>query len=441
MDRQRSEHVVSRTAASPNLDEFALGIVFVLLCALPFILGDQATSLVSAEQMGVTNPKGDAGKQAILASMYAAFSLLLLARTRAAEWTAIGIPLALLLVLCFASAAWSDLPGVSFRRSLALAGTVVIGTYAGLRLDQHRIMRVLLASSWVVLLASFAVAALLPVSGLDSEGRLRGVFAHKNGIGSFAALSLLFALVYLPSVRPGRSRVLLLALALPCTAALALAGSVTPTIALVFALAVVMLQARHGPRACVLPLVAALATGLLSPLFAWEFGDFAQLFGRDSEFSGRTRVWLFSLEFLERNPVLGYGYGAFWLGPAPLIFQRWSGFPVPNAHNGYLDLALGVGIPGAALAVVAVGRLIWALARAERADPDRTSPATAAFVAFLLVTNIAEDPLVTGNEILTLLFVYMVVRANLAARARIEQDDIAVQPTADRRPHRPGVQR
>lgn len=442
MDRHYSDHRLSRVPFLPGPDDAAFGVTLVLLCSLAFLLGEQATSLtVSADQMGVTSPEGNVTKQAILASIYAGIGLLLVARTRASEWTAIGLPLTLLLALCFVSVAWSDLPSLTLRRSVALLGTFALGTYAGLRLDEHRISRVLLASSWVVLLASFALAALMPAYGFDPEGRLRGVFAHKNGMGSFAALSMLVALVYLPLVRPGRSRVLHLSLALPCTVAIVLAGSVTPTIALFFALAVLILQARYGVRACVVPLLAVVAIGLLAPLFAWKFGDVALLLGRDSDFSGRTRVWLFCLEFLERNPVFGYGYSAFWVSPAALLFERWSGFPVPNAHNGYLDLAIGVGIPGAALAVAAVVRVIWKHSVLGRESGVHSGSFTAGLLAFLLVMNINENTLINGNGVFSMLFVYLVVRGNMAVRTPIDEGDLPAQPAVDSGLHSPGVLR
>jgi exopolysaccharide production protein ExoQ len=441
MDKLHADQRVSRAAILPSLDQAALGVTIVLVCSLGFLLGEQATALqVSADEMGLTAPQGSAIKQAILASIYAGIALLLVTRTRAAEWTAIGIPLALLLVLCFASAAWSDLPAVTIRRSIALAGTMVLGTFAALRLDEHQISKVLVASGAAVLLASFAVAALLPAYGFDPEGRLRGVFAHKNGMGSVSALTLLVALVCLPVARTSLSRAVLLVLALSSVAALALAGSATATIALLFAVGVLMLQGRYGARASIVPFLAVLASGILAPLLAWKFGEIALLFGREADFSGRTRLWLFCLEFVQRSPVFGYGYSSFWVSPAALIFQRWSGFPVPNAHNGYLDLALGVGIVGVALPIAAVLRVIWAHSRLGPESDAHQRRLAAVLLSFLLVMNITENTFTTGNGLETLLFIYLVVRANMA-RTQHGRSDVPMQPLTEPGLHGSGVPR
>jgi O-antigen ligase len=224
-------------------------------------------------------------------------------------------------------------------------------------------------------------------------------------------------------------------LAALCCAALSMSSSVTSTMSLICAVVAMVLQGRAGNRACVVFITTALALGLLAPVLASHFGEVALLFGRESDFSGRTQVWMFSLEFLQRSPLLGYGYTAFWGGPAAIIFQRWAGFPVPNAHNGYLDLALGVGIPGAALVIVVVGRLIWMLARPDGGEEAvRSRRFTAALLTFVLVMNITENRLFTGNEIITLLFVYLVVRANAPARETVAEADMSANISADTQP-------
>lgn len=388
-------------------DDVVLGVVFVLLASLPFLLGDQATRLVSAEQMGMLSAEeGDRTKQILLVILYASMGLLLVTRTRPASWMALGLPLALLLLLCFVSVTWSDLPSRSFRRAVAVAGTVAIGLYAGLRMDEHRLVRVLLVSGAIALLASFAVAAAMPASGLDPEGRLRGVFSHKNSIGSFAALCMLALLLASPADR--RLRAASWAMVGLCAVTIVLSDSVTPVVAVLFALTVVWLRRRAGTRVATALLVAAMLAGLLLPFFAGHLGPLASLIGRNPEFSGRTHVWLFGIEFLNRSPGLGYGYAAFWSGPAAPIFQRWSGFPVPHAHNGYLELGLGLGLPGILLAIAALTRVI----RAQRTATGDSGVFMAGMLAFMLVAHMTESRIFNGNDILPLLFVYLSVRAH-----------------------------
>jgi exopolysaccharide production protein ExoQ len=75
------------------------------------------------------------------------------------------------------------------------------------------------------------------------------------------------------------------------------------------------------------------------------------LFG-DPTFTGRTSIWAFALDMIERRPLLGWGYQSYWLvGPdAPSVLEApgWVA-EMPNAHNGYLDTILETGLLGLAV--------------------------------------------------------------------------------------------
>ncbi len=76
--------------------------------------------------------------------------------------------------------------------------------------------------------------------------------------------------------------------------------------------------------------------------------------GRDLTFSGRTEIWSASLDFVDAEPWLGYGYAALFDGTSFETGEltREIGFSASSAHNGALDLALGVGLPGLMLFLV-----------------------------------------------------------------------------------------
>ena len=66
--------------------------------------------------------------------------------------------------------------------------------------------------------------------------------------------------------------------------------------------------------------------------------------GRDATYTGRTNIWNAVLS-VEINPLLGTGYDSFWLGPR--LYHVWSiAGPVNQAHNGYLEFYLNLGIVG-----------------------------------------------------------------------------------------------
>jgi O-antigen ligase len=66
--------------------------------------------------------------------------------------------------------------------------------------------------------------------------------------------------------------------------------------------------------------------------------------GRDATYTGRTNIWD-AVRSVYVNPLLGTGYDSFWLGDR--LWQVWAtAGPVNQAHNGYLELYLNLGIIG-----------------------------------------------------------------------------------------------
>jgi O-antigen ligase len=73
----------------------------------------------------------------------------------------------------------------------------------------------------------------------------------------------------------------------------------------------------------------------------------------DTSFTGRTEIWIFALQSLRQHLVLGYGFAAFWgVGAtrSTLPGMEWTA-TVAHSHNGYLDTALMMGLPGLVLLI------------------------------------------------------------------------------------------
>jgi O-antigen ligase len=75
----------------------------------------------------------------------------------------------------------------------------------------------------------------------------------------------------------------------------------------------------------------------------------------DTTFTGRTEIWEFAVSSLASNPWFGYGFAAFWgnnsiVNLVPDDQIEWAA-GAAHSHNGYLDNALTLGIPGLALII------------------------------------------------------------------------------------------
>jgi O-antigen ligase len=62
--------------------------------------------------------------------------------------------------------------------------------------------------------------------------------------------------------------------------------------------------------------------------------------GRDATLTGRTYVWSSLLPEATQNIVTGHGFGGFWITKSRINFD------ISDAHNGYLDILLDMGIIG-----------------------------------------------------------------------------------------------
>ena len=62
--------------------------------------------------------------------------------------------------------------------------------------------------------------------------------------------------------------------------------------------------------------------------------------GRDTTLTGRTGIWAGLLPVIERQPILGYGFGSFWTTKRARIHE------INEAHNGYIDVLLEIGYVG-----------------------------------------------------------------------------------------------
>jgi exopolysaccharide production protein ExoQ len=397
-----------------------LGLMLCVFCALPFLLGDQARSLTSVKESGITSPQGDAAKQFILMGMYALTALALFRRLSASTLRAVGLPLFCLLIWLGLSTLWSDMPGITLRRTVALGGTLTLGTYLAVSYSPQRLVRLLSMVALVVLGASFLVGVLMPAAGLDAEHRLRGVFAHKNSLAAFAAVALICAvdaMTGLSGKKPGRLAWLT---GLFGIVALVMTASASPVPAVAVA-AFVIVRIKHAdsglPHLLTTRLCTVLFTAVvLLPWLAPYFGQLALLFGRSTDFSGRTLVWRFAIEFFQRNPLFGYGYASFWNGPAGLLFVQYAHFPVPHAHNGALQFLIDCGAIGLVLYGTVLAGAIRGLDWILHALPRKEYAWLGGYLVLYLFASLAETHLLEPNDLYAVLFTYAVVRINLICR-------------------------
>lgn len=265
----------------------------------------------------------------------------------------------LLTVYAMTSALWSQDPGTSLRSGLSLLVTTFFAFYLAERFSERQQLELILFVGACIGISSSALAFFWPQFGLDNQlhqGAWQGLFTQKN-VCAESTLFLLTPALALPAA--GRYGQMLRA------------GYVVMCL-----LIILMTQSRTGWAITLLYLGFAFSLSLLGkfgrkdllPLAAIFFGTAGamlvaviaypslvrSLIGRSGSFSGREQIWSAISASVLRRPLGGYGFDAFWSllqGEASRVFVS-AGWVVTSAHNGFLNVALELGLVGLALVLI-----------------------------------------------------------------------------------------
>jgi O-antigen ligase len=192
----------------------------------------------------------------------------------------------------------------------------------------------------------------------EHAGSWRGLFDHKNIAGAMMGV-LMFIGIGL--FRSGR-RALGVLIAAGAAVFLWFTNSKTslalaPAVAAVVATAVFVKPLALRFVVLIGPILALLLATLGSVLFR-PVGDLVQFVVPGTTFTGRVDIWKYGFEKLVERPLTGFGFESFWLTPITLFGESkqelaWNVDRIVHGHNGYLDVALTLGLPGLAIVVVA----------------------------------------------------------------------------------------
>jgi exopolysaccharide production protein ExoQ len=272
----------------------------------------------------------------------------------------LSLPIIAIVALAAISTAWSADPTITLKRAFGLFGTTAFAYYIVSRFKLEEFVDILGLTCCVVIALSLLAVFFIPSVGIMQDeyaGAWRGIFNQKNIFGEFMALAFVtFATIMLSNTwrRWLATTGLVLAVLLIILSQSVTAWLVSLVLAFAICLAALYRRSSRGR-------FAALAIGgavLLAAVTLFADGANSQallgLVGRDETLTGRVDFWPQVTQAISAHPLLGYGYGAFWLPNGDFSYFIHSGSIPAHAHDGYLEACLDIGILGSAVCVLAI---------------------------------------------------------------------------------------
>lgn len=318
--------------------------------------------------------------------------------------------------LMIASFAWSDFPSqtlVSLRAEFI--PMTLFGLYGAVRFDLKDQLKL---STWALGIGaglSIMVALAMPSIGFHApseyDGALRGIYGHKNTTSGYMVLMLIGFLAMVVAKRQWR---LIGWLGAICSVALILMTTSKTGLAVSVMSAVVLLLYRNfkwkGESTIV---VSSLGILIFTSVITFVIGNLeaiAESLGRDLTLTGRVPLWNAAIDELQQQLWFGFGRDAFW---NPLSEHTWTvhreiGQRLPifgHSHNGFLDLAIDIGLIGFSLFLFSLIRSYIRTLKLVYSSKTPENLWAFVFFNFLVMNNVTESYLTWNLNLYWVLYV------------------------------------
>jgi len=339
---------------------------------------------------------------------------------------AVGLTLAVP-VLAVLSVLWS----VSTSRTVEQSFIFFLGTLATLLAGAyvhrlHALVAVWGAMQLGVGLSLFASARHWPLA-LDMNGKLAGIYFNRNSLGPVAVTAFVASVCLLAALARRRSHPALLSalgvVALVDVMVWFRTGSLTAAVALVCAAACTLLLWFAVPRARnddrrrrTLAVSIASIVGVVAVFGYSQRGLVADRLGRDPTLAGRTIIWSVVDYFISQRSLSGWGFMAVWTQPEIADALAAQNALVYEAHSGYREVLLGMGVFGLAalvgcfaIALARSGSIVWRC-------PDALALWSFGVVVYVIVVNLGET--YVGANLLPWTLLAVAIGQTVAVRTR-----------------------
>ncbi|MDH3661078.1 MAG: O-antigen ligase family protein [Alphaproteobacteria bacterium] len=345
-------------------------------------------------------------------------------------------PIALLVIFAWLSNLWTVAPEITSRRCVALTVTTLMGIYLFVRFDLETLLRFLTFIAAILVVGCLTWVALVPGYGLHGEGEhagvWRGIFFHKNTTGRVMVYCL--AIIIAAWAGGVTNRAVLFGIGL--LTLLMIAGTTSQTtllglLALLGGLVAVRMVRGHAIKSALVTLVVLAIAWHGALIAASSYDLILEALGRDPSLTGRTDIWLYTLQYALKQPFTGYGYDAFWNGEVSPGAQYAAYWKTPHSHNGWLEVFIAFGLPGVLLML---GIMLMTVTRAiilARYHPTTTPAILIVLVCFAMLTIGMSEPVFLEKHSFDWMLLVAIVGAARALTSSLGSKSEQTEEAAD----------
>jgi exopolysaccharide production protein ExoQ len=338
----------------------------------------------------------------------------------------------IMVLMILVSTGWSDSPDITLRRGLIVCGAACYGTYFATCFPFQKQIQVMATVFFASVITSFLFTLALPKYGIMSMpphiGAWRGVYIHKQHLGTQMSLMFAFFLIIFKS-EFWRDRKLLALLGIGVSIVLVLASKSSTGLISVLLLGtcvyIFQLRRFRPDILAFITITVILSIGSIIIYLVDNASVIVGVLGKDLTLSGRDQLWGTIMQMVDRRPLFGYGYEAFWYekGQSSLSGLIWStiGWDAPHAHNGFLEILLSLGWIGAGIFLATFVSNIWRSLQRIAINPSTSSYCSMIFLIYIVLTNITEKNFF-GSNLTWILYVWIgfvpIVQSHLQSNAQ-----------------------
>ncbi len=271
--------------------------------------------------------------------------------------------IALFILYSLVSVLWSVMPVRSIHTFFVMIASALTASIFAVIRPPMTIFRLLYGFTILAAILCLLTVVISPEVGIHGDqvwrGAWRGIFVHKNDLGSLMALGNGLSLLFFMGTMERRNKVMA-SFSYALTLFLMIMSRSTTALVVWFVLngltAAYFAWIKWGDR--VQRRWVVYGAGILAGAGALSIFAIVNLSGKSFDLTGRVPLWTNLLEnVISEKPWFGYGLETLWQLPE---FQKWASVTsgwgdeivVVNGHNGYIDILLYLGAVGLALLVV-----------------------------------------------------------------------------------------